>query len=535
MLAKRLFQFGCVGFGLALMMASAWGSVADWRGLAASDPDLIHHWTFEGASGAERQQDKQGTANLTVAGPSGMSSPTFATGFDASTTAANFAGATGKGFHSASFIHPEEGTVEFLYRPDVIASSMHMVATSVGGGNRLYYGAGIDTGTEIVNGLAIGHDGTAQSWVNSQGHYLTSSTAPDLEAGHWYYVAVARKRTGTSIAVDAYVADLTEGQSQLTHAISTTKTCQNANFGTQALGIGMRGTGSDLVFDGGIDEVAHYDATLNQPTLQTHLDALYSTYAAEVYSDNPLAYWRFEDATSADGDRATDSKGSLHGTYDQQVGLVPGVAPIGGQAASFDGADDAVDLLSSALRTTLTGAKAITIEAWINNADFPEGTDSNAIFATRVNGGGAGAEILLENGRIRVAGRSQPSPADGYQQANVALDSTGQWHHVVGILDYENDLIRVFIDGREELSQPAVFGSATYAPGTSFTQIDRIGGHPGGTAKYYFHGLLDEVAVYDYALSPERIRQHYSAGVPEPTTLALLGLGLAALARRRRR
>ena len=67
------------------------------------------------------------------------------------------------------------------------------------------------------------------------------------------------------------------------------------------------------------------------------------------------------------------------------------------------------------------------------------------------------------------------------------------------------------------------------------------GGATEGNGNFFFHGDIDEAAVYDTALSPERVLAHYEAGInpiPEPSTIVLsvLGIfGLLATARRRRK
>ena len=55
---------------------------------------------------------------------------------------------------------------------------------------------------------------------------------------------------------------------------------------------------------------------------------------------------------------------------------------------------------------------------------------------------------------------------------------------------------------------------------------------------YEFDGMIDEVALYSYRLTPAEIVARYMGGppiTPEPCTMLMLGGGLLALAARRRR
>ncbi len=100
-------------------------------------------------------------------------------------------------------------------------------------------------------------------------------------------------------------------------------------------------------------------------------------------------------------------------------------------------------------------------------------------------------------------------------------------------MDFANDQIRVYIDG-VGTTIAANFSSPFVAGGTD-THTDSIGANQMATGwDRFFDGLIDEVAVYNYALSEERILAHFAAAIPEPSSVAMVVVGAALLRRRRR-
>ncbi len=86
--------------------------------------------------------------------------------------------------------------------------------------------------------------------------------------------------------------------------------------------------------------------------------------------------------------------------------------------------------------------------------------------------------------------------------------STGTWAHVAVV--YNGTDIRIYVDGA--LSENGSDNPKTYSSGIYNGTADvRVGGRDGSSN--YFDGLMDEVAIFDRALSAEEIADIYNYGI----------------------
>jgi len=249
--------------------------MARMRFVVSNTPGLIHHYTFEGADAAQRQQDKvaSGALNLTPAsyGAGSTGALAYEPGFDDSTTAFTPQRLTngGAGLRSTgSLTKPPTMTIEAIVQPENLPNNDWGYGIMAGGTpTRGYF---------LLESFESGDDGLAVMAGNET--FNPRRLLNPFEPGHWYYVAntfeydSANNRT----ILSSYLADLTEGQFTLRKVLDGVAV--NGTFtGTAPLGIGIfntDGVSFAQAWSGSLDEIALYDRILDAEELQFHLTSL---------------------------------------------------------------------------------------------------------------------------------------------------------------------------------------------------------------------------------------------------------------------
>jgi len=202
-----------------------------------------------------------------------------------------------------------------------------------------------------------------------------------------------------------------------------------------------------------------------------------------------VGYWSFDNAADPGHD---DSDNGHHGTV---VGAIstPGMVS---NALSFDGIDDYVQVAQNA-ETILASGHACTVALWMNMASLP-GISQRTVGCERVNDGfavdlnGAGLEIFASTG------------IEPHYSTPITIQE-GVWYHVAMTFQ-EDHTWDLFVDG--ELR-------ATMIQDWNYFTGDRpliIGADSGDyetptAIKTFAHAKIDEVRIYNRALSADEIRQ----------------------------
>ena len=191
------------------------------------------------------------------------------------------------------------------------------------------------------------------------------------------------------------------------------------------------------------------------------------------------------------------------------------------------------------------GTGSFTVSLWFNPTD-PSGSPEMLASKGNASSSGLGWSIWLTADDLYVRGQQVGGGGDDrFGQYLPDALTADEWQHVALVLDRDNDIITGFLNGSNDGWLAGGGGAQTdvLIPGSSISAVESLLLGRRATTGASYDGLLDDFAVWDRALTADEIQSIYSAGlngwtftgIPEPTTMALLGLGALGLLRRRRR
>ena len=217
------------------------------------------------------------------------------------------------------------------------------------------------------------------------------------------------------------------------------------------------------------------------------------TASRSVTTKSPVAAYSFSDP-AATGMRFADRSGNRGLAVGQNVRRAKGRF---GAGLAFNGKSSS---LTVAGRPVLDLDDAMTLLAWVK----PQSARGTRTIVARLGRGGATYAVHAATARGGPGGEARL--ARGTKRVSVPDDlPLGKWTHVA--LTYDGSRLRLY-ENADEISSVAVAGSIRDAKGPL-----RIGGRvPGGG---WFKGVLDEVRVYNRALSAAEIRRGMRGGAPD--------------------
>jgi hypothetical protein len=261
----------------------------------------------------------------------------------------------------------------------------------------------------------------------------------------------------------------------------------------------------------------------------SYVPAPMAPFPQMVLAAGPVAYWRLNerDDQAFDGnpgavcnDYQTGNNGIYTNVYLQNVTFGTGYSPAtdpnetAGEFGVFPTTSaincDANSISNVDFSVPAGGDGEFTVAVWANGNSF--GQPGNAGLVTK--GFFNGEEFTLDEGSsINPQGLRfyvRDALATGYDaSSSIKLGNDSNWHFVVGVCDGANGGTSLYVDGVRVGGAVLPAGAGIINSASVPVMIGARAGSPTSGGNNQFRGLLNDVAVYNYALSLAQITAQY--------------------------
>jgi len=329
----------------------------------------------------------------------------------------------------------------------------------------------------------------------------------NLDDNRWHHFAAVKDgTTGIYIYIDGILRDSDT-------SLTATGTLANA----APFYVGTDADGASNGWQGFIDEIKLHSEARSADQIKADFTAGAPEEGATAsfggdqsfLSDGLVGYWKMDDNASGNGQTIVDFSGnSNNGTTNDganDTGMNCATSGKFGTGCDFDGTDDYVDV-----NANVNGGNQGTISFWMymdsaNTASWP-----NAASQTRTGSANTGMMIGQRSSSIGHFRLIDPTGGDHWVVVDTpaATLNIGKWVHVVGTWKV-GEVLSIFVDGVEYKGSTKMQAAPKVAPGL-YLGYNREN-------VLYLDGKLDEVRLYNRALSPAEVSALYN-WAPGPTT-----------------
>lgn len=304
-----------------------------------------------------------------------------------------------------------------------------------------------------------------------------------MALGTWHHVVVTYDGTTMVVYIDG-------------NREATTASSKSISATARTLRIGSSGSGGSN-FHGAVDEVAIYNRALTPAEVQDH--TANCSYASTIARTSGLVdYWRMDETS---GTTAYDSgPGAATGTFTSASMLKANGALTSSSRPAVRFTASSSQVLAATTNDNFAGTSPFTVEMWVKPASLSASIYSRLISYEQTDGNGRqGWTVLIDPAASQAVFQRWSNGTSNSVQAGTSF-VVGTWTYVVAT--YDGSTMRLYLNGSSVASQSSSQSIATFA--TSL----RVGNSYSNSA---FDGILDEVAVYNVALSGATIAAHYAA------------------------
>lgn len=347
-------------------------------------------------------------------------------------------------------------------------------------------------------------------WIamyDSVGNFYNTSDAdtPSIDDGAWHFLTGIYNGSHVYLYVDGvqYV-DYTN----LTDALANT---------SNIFSVGGYCAGSGITWVGSIDEVRIYNRVLSA----SEVAKLYQSGAVKINTSSVelddgssierglVGHWTFDGKYMTSNAQDASSNGN-HGFLSGFTSTTTVIGKLG-QALNFNGTDQQVTVPYSGSLAPTTG---ISIGAWVklvnvNQAEqriVSKTASGGYLLGLNVNGVNCSAALDLLVSVVRVGGGGGTYFCAEYATSNLQNNT---WYFVS--TTYDNSVLRLYVNGVEVANAATGGGDIVYANSNKFC----IGGEAGVAEcdeANYFNGAMDDVRMYNRALSASEVNELYRLG-----------------------